>query len=227
MRIYATGFASSLAGLGVGWALFRLPEWACGPFRADKAAEWTGVLVAVIAATVTFAAVIVALRTAKDARETTLLLQKREFDRQHEKDNATRSRLAIAFHRELFMLNGELVLLKMELELVATLDTWGDIYFCITGLAPGDHLSLLERFASDLHVFSVEDSTALLNVLSSWVTYRQSPKPPEFTNADVAVRSAKGVILSTDFLMMDVRRAHAMMLALIPKGIEVSPLNEP
>lgn len=221
-----TAAAAALAGFGIGCASFRLPAWACGPFRADKAAEWSGVLVAAIAAAVTLVAVIVALRTAKDARETALQLQQNEYDRQRAKDDAMRARLAVVFTRELYMLYGELQEYKTQLLIVAMPDTWGDIYSCLTELLPGEHLSLLERFAPDLHVFSIEDSTALLNVLSSWITYRQAPGPPEFAEQNYALQGAEVTIKTTQNLMDDVYLAHEAMRARVPQGIEVTPLSE-
>lgn len=224
MRHYSIGISSAfLAGLGTGWALFRLPGWACGPFRAEKAAEWSGVLVASMAAVATFAAVIVALRTAEDARETALLLQQNEVERQIAKDNATRSRLAVVFTRELYILYGELQSFRMQLELETTPE---GINTCLAELMPDDHLSLLERFAPDLHVFPVEASTALLNVVGSWITYSQGPAAPEFTSEEIALRAADVTIRTTANLMEDVERAHAAMLPLFPDGIQATPLGE-
>jgi len=43
---------AGLIGFVIGWLVFRLPQWACGPFRADKAAEWSGAIASFAAATV-------------------------------------------------------------------------------------------------------------------------------------------------------------------------------
>lgn len=52
---------AALIGFGIGWATFRLPEFACGPFNADRFALWLAGIGGCGAAIATFIAAKIAL----------------------------------------------------------------------------------------------------------------------------------------------------------------------
>lgn len=74
-------WSSFISGALASYLVFRLPQWACGPFRADKAAEWSAVVVGFVAALATIWAVIVALRGGRQAIASERALRDEEHQR--------------------------------------------------------------------------------------------------------------------------------------------------
>jgi len=66
-RLTLSHACACVVGIGAGAALFRLPEWACGPLRWDLLPVWAAATAGFLAAASTVWAVVVAMRGGRDA----------------------------------------------------------------------------------------------------------------------------------------------------------------
>jgi uncharacterized membrane-anchored protein YhcB (DUF1043 family) len=204
-----------LIGLGLGCAFFHLPQWACGPFRAEKAAEWTGVVVAAIAAVATFLAVVVALKTSSEATRTAIQIQKNEFKRQADVAKATRDRLAIVFATETARLIDALESFYFDLKLMMEVNDMISIPARMRD-KPRHGLVLVERFASDLNVLEPIVSAVIMETLVSWTMYRDREELVRGDTREDLLEAVNDLMKNTRSIIDQLRRANELLRMYVP-----------
>jgi hypothetical protein len=93
-KVVAAQLAATLVGYAVGWATFRMPSFACGPFNSDRFALWLAGGGGCAAAIATFLAAKIALDTGQRAIESEQNF--RNEDRQEANRERTRRQSALA-----------------------------------------------------------------------------------------------------------------------------------
>lgn len=166
-------------------------------------ADWGDVATWLSGAAAT-AAVIVALRTSKEAKQIAqesrdaadrAAAEERERLKVAREDQA--ACLAIVFHHELFLLHGQMKFYAATLrandhrtekrELVQILASW----------KPQGELTMLTRLADSLEVFERDARAALLTALSGWMSLQLAPSAETMQDAPLAVLQ-QGVIATAN-----------------------------
>jgi hypothetical protein len=93
------------AGILIGYCFFYLPDWACGLLRDDLAPLWAAAVAGLLAAIATFAAVIAALRTGRDAINAERDLRRQEVSAAAEERMQTHKAIAALYAPALYNLS--------------------------------------------------------------------------------------------------------------------------
>lgn len=188
------------------------------------ASDWANVGVGMLAAGVTFWAVIVALQSS--ARAENLARELRDSERQVEieRETAQRGILALALDRELYMIFGQTHFAWDAINKALATGVPDHIRLALTNI-PTKGFDLMERFASEFSLFPPAAGSSLLHTLGLLIGARNSPPPKLLDEGTVSAGNAVAATLAQ--LMRHAREARLAMREHFPAGIprsEIEPL---
>jgi hypothetical protein len=213
---------SMSAGIALGWAAFRLPQWACGPFQSMVAAAWWAVGVAAMAALLTLGAIIVAMLSAAEANRTARDISQSQIDTDTAKVEAMRHRFSVIFRAELFILADTLRYAADHLRDRVDAQDWSEVRRTLREDIPTNGLTLLLKFSGDLYAFPPTVGGYLAYALWRWTEMTQGPEP-KCDSTQQTHDSAAAFVCAADVAVADFRTAYNSLEQFIPDGTTIGP----
>ncbi len=192
---------------------------------SPEAAAWWSVVIAALAAAATICAVLVALRTSRQAGDIAIQLRRDERKVELAREQAQRRQLSLAFDQELYMMIGQFQFLEAKLHEAQDAKHTDLAMGAITQCMPTSGFALLERFASDFHIFPTEQGANLLGILGSWIAVKQAP-PMSFSDEDQLWAAVAHIRTTATTLIQQMETSRHELRAFIPHNIQLPPLGD-
>ncbi|MFS8375061.1 hypothetical protein JH314_12895 [Xanthomonas campestris] len=175
------------------------------------------------------AAVIVALRTSKEARR--IAQDSRDAADKAAAEERARLKaaredqaacLAIVFHHELFLLHGQLKYYADTLRAEVYQSARHELVEILVRWKPQEALTVLTRLAESLEVFERDARAALLTAVSGWISLQQAPSADSLRDAPLGVLQ-HGVIATANTVENVASACARAAMAIHPLVLQTYP----